>query len=235
MLDAVSRLRIPLVPIALLGAALAAPAVASTPFEVEVDGRVIHGRAAGPASGAPVLLLHGAKFDSGTWEQLGTLAALADAGFRAVAIDLPGFGRSKAARAAPDSFLEKLLPALGFDRPVIVSPSMSGRFSLPFLEAHPERIAGIAAVAPVGAPAFAARVRGCAVPALVVWGERDVIFPVSQARKLAESFTDAKLVILPEATHPAYLDRPEEFHRELIGFAKRAARRQAALATGPAA
>ena len=65
------------------------------PFEVQVEGQAIHGRAAGPEDGAPVLLLHGAAFDSGTWEKLGTLEALAQAGFRAIAVDLPGFGASK--------------------------------------------------------------------------------------------------------------------------------------------
>jgi pimeloyl-ACP methyl ester carboxylesterase len=192
---------------------------------VQVDGQAIHGRAAGPEDGAPLLLLHGANFHSGTWEQLGTLSALAGAGFRAVAVDLPGFGASKAATADPATFLEKLVPALGLARPVIVSPSMSGRFSLPFVRAHPEQVAGIVAVAPVGAPDFASRVRGCAVPALVVWGERDGLFPPSQAQTLAGAFTEAKVVILPGAKHPAYLDRPETFHRELIAFAKRVAAR----------
>lgn len=36
-----------------------------------------------------VLLLHGAKYSAQTWEDLGTLAVLADAGFRVAAVDLP--------------------------------------------------------------------------------------------------------------------------------------------------
>jgi pimeloyl-ACP methyl ester carboxylesterase len=192
----------------------------SAPFEASVGGQAIHGLAAGPASGAPVLLLHGAKFDARTWERLGTLDALAEAGFRAVAIDLPGFGGSKASRAAPDTFLEELLPALDLERPVLVSPSMSGRFSLPYVAAHPEGLAGFVPVAPAGVPAFAAQVRGSPVPTLVVWGERDAVFPVAQAAKLAASFTDAEVRILPGAKHPAYLDAPDAFHEALIAFAK---------------
>ena len=189
---------------------------------VEIDGQRIHGRAAGPEAGPPVLLLHGAAFHSGTWEELGTLAALAGAGLRAVAIDLPGYGRSAAARLGPEHLLEKLLPALGLVRPVIVSPSMSGRVSFPFLLAHPEAIAGFVPVAPVGAGEYAKRIRPCPVPALVVWGENDRLFPPAGARALADAFADASVLILPGAGHPAYRDQPRLFHEALLAFAARA-------------
>ena len=205
-----------------------------TPFDLKLDGQSIHGRAAGPKSGAPVLLLHGAAFDSGTWEELGTLGVLVGAGFRAVAIDLPGFGGSKAAHADPEHFLEKLVPALGLERPVIVSPSMSGGFSFPFVLAHPDRIAGFVPVAPVGAVEYAKRLHASPVPALVVWGERDSTFPISQARPLADSFTDGRVLVLPDARHPAYLDQPELFHRELVEFVKRVRQADADRAGDPA-
>lgn len=68
----------------------------------------------------------------------------------AAAIDLPGYGRSKEARAQPGEFLVEFLPALDIGRPVVVSPSMSGSFSFPLVLEHPERIAGFVPVAPVG-------------------------------------------------------------------------------------
>jgi len=199
-----------------------------TAFDLTVEGEKIHGLAAGEKGEAPVLLLHGAAFDSGTWKQLGTLEVLAGAGFRAVAVDLPGFGGSKGARADPGHFLEALLPALGLERPVIVSPSMSGRFSFPYVLAHPDGVAGFVPVAPVGAVEYATRLSGCAVPALVVWGERDSVFPIAQARPLADAFVDARVLVLPGARHPAYLDQPALFHRELLDFANRVTRRGAA-------
>jgi pimeloyl-ACP methyl ester carboxylesterase len=201
-------------------------AIVVTPFDVNVDGQSIHGRAAGPKTGAAVLLLHGAAFDSGTWEELGTLAVLAGAGFRAVAVDLPGFGGSKPAHSDPDHFLEALVPVLGLERPVIVSPSMSGRFSFPYLLAHPDRVAGFVPVAPVGAVEYAKRLHESPVPALVVWGERDSTFPISQAQPLADAFADARVLVLPGARHPAYLDQPDVFHRELVEFVKRVSTRR---------
>lgn len=190
----------------------------STAFDLEIDGQTIHGLAAGPQAGAPVLLLHGAAFDSGTWESLGTLAVLAGAGFHAVAVDLPGFGASKGARADPDHFLEKLVPALGLERPVIVSPSMSGRFSFPYVLAHPGQVAGFVPVAPAGAARYTKLLGGSPVPALVVWGERDGTFPISQAQPLADAFVAGRVLVLPGARHPAYLDQPDLFHRELVAF-----------------
>lgn len=190
-------------------------------FRVDVDGQTIHGRAAGPEAAPAVLLLHGAAFDSGTWEELGTLGVLAGAGLRAVAIDLPGYGRSKGARAEPQRFLAELLPALGLGRPVLVSPSMSGAFGFPLVLAHPERLSGFVPVAPVQAAEYAARIQKSPLPALIVWGEEDRLFPPAQAQRLAASFSDAQVLILPGARHPAYLDQPAAFHEALLAFARR--------------
>lgn len=186
--------------------------------DLEFGGKSLHMRSAGPEGGASVLLLHGASFDSGTWEELGTLAKLSEAGYRAVAIDLPGFGKSKTLRAQPATFLAELLPKLDIGRPVVLSPSMSGRFSFPLLAAFPEMVSGFVPVAPVNALQFARRNQDSPVPALVVWGERDRGFPPSQAKLLADAFRDAKVLILPGARHPAYLDQPDAFHEALLEF-----------------
>ncbi len=218
------RQRLALGVVALLAAVANAEEPTIETLQVEVAGQAIHGRAAGPADGPGVLLLHGAAFDSGTWEELGTLRVLADAGLRAVAIDLPGYARSKAARADPQTFLAALIPALGIEAPVLVSPSMSGSFSFPLVLAAPERLGGFVPVAPVQTPRYARRIRGSKLPALIVWGEKDRLFPTSQAELLAACFEDARVLILPGARHPAYLDRPDAFHEALVGFAKRVRR-----------
>jgi abhydrolase domain-containing protein 14 len=222
-LDNVSMRALHAAPLRLV-AALAVVSLASSvsadvrELRAELEGHPIRGLVAGPEGGRPVLLLHGAKFDSSTWKKLGTLEVLAGAGFRATALDIPGFGRSPGWAFEPDGFLARLLPALGVDRPVVVAPSMSGRVAFPLILGHPERVSGFVAIAPAGAPRYASRLAGSAVPALVVWGERDRVFPVAHAKELVASFDDATLVILPGARHPAYLDESERFHEALLSF-----------------
>ena len=186
---------------------------------LEYGGEILYMRTAGPEDGPSVLLLHGASYHSGTWEKLGTLQMLAGAGYRVVALDLPGYGRSRRVRARPDAFLGGVLPKLDIGRPIVVSPSMSGRFSFPLLIEHPDWVAGFVPVAPVGALGYAKQNRNSSIPTLVIWGEKDRLFPPLQAQVLADSFKDSKVLILPGASHPAYLDQPEAFHKALLEFA----------------
>ena len=192
--------------------------------DLQLDGARIHVREAGPGGAPQVVLLHGRAFHSGTWEELGTLAALAGRGLRVAAVDLPGFGLSAPAERAesePDAFLADLLEALGCRRPVLVSPSMSGRFGLPLAARRPELLAGFVPVAPVGIDELEAELPHAAAPALVVWGELDRGLPPSEADRLAGLLPDAEVLILPGARHPCYLDQPELFHARLAAFAER--------------
>ncbi len=185
---------------------------------VEVNGARVHLLAQGPPGGRPVLLLHGARFDAGTWRELGTLEVLAREGYRAVAVDLPGFGASPGADVDPEAFLGRLLGALHLHRPVLVAPSMGGRFAFPLAVGRPGLLSGLVLVAPVGVAAHADRLARITVPTLVVWGSEDTVIPPAQADVLAGGIPGARKVILQGARHPCYLDRPGEFHRELLVF-----------------
>lgn len=205
------------------GTARDAPRAGARARDVALAGSRVRVREAGDLSRPAVLLLHGAAFDSGTWEELGTLARLEQAGWRALAVDLPGHGASPASALAPEALVPRLLDALGLERAALVAPSLGGGIALATLSAAPERVACCALVAPASVEAFAERLRGAraGTPALVVWGERDRVFPPAQAERLASCFERAELLLLPGASHPCYLDAPDAFHDALLAFLER--------------
>ena len=188
--------------------------------QAEVEGGRVHYRIEGPEGGCPVVLLHGASFNSETWVQIGTMAALAGAGFLAYAVDLPGHGKSSPSQGSPRTWLGVLLDHLKIDRPVVVSPSMSGGFALPLLTGMPQRLLGFVAVAPVGIPAYAEQLHRVTAPVLAIWGENDRTIPREQADLLVNSVKTGRRVIIPGGSHAPYMSDPATFHQELLKFLK---------------
>ena len=187
---------------------------------IELESGRLRSLTAGPAQGTTVLLLHGARFTSETWRELGTLERLADAGLRAVAVDLPGFGESPALPLEPSEVLAQVVPALGGGRVLLVSPSMSGIFSLPFVLDHPGSVLGYMPVAPAGLGTYQERLAEVSVPTRILWGGADTVLPLEQGEELARAIAGSQLSVFEGASHPCYLDLPERFHAELIAFAR---------------
>ncbi|MDA1265428.1 MAG: alpha/beta hydrolase [Planctomycetota bacterium] len=185
---------------------------------LDIDGASVHLLDQGPSDGPVVLLLHGARFHSGTWQELGTLALLAGAGVRAVAVDMPGFGLSAESAAEPAAWLTAVCDALDLERVTLVAPSRSGAMAFPFLLEMPERCSGFVPIAPIARDTYADRLHLLRVPTLVVWGTADAYHPVSDARAMTAAIEGAQLLLLEGAGHAAYLDRPDEFHAGLLGL-----------------
>jgi pimeloyl-ACP methyl ester carboxylesterase len=204
---------------------LGAPEVYVQERSVVIGGSEVHYLESGPREAPVLLLLHGGRFTSETWRDLGTINRFAISSVRVVAVDLPGFGRSPGTTVAPNEFLARFIEELDLKRPVVVSPSMSGRFSLPLMALRPELVGGFVPVAPVAIDVFAARLAGSEVPTLIVWGENDYSMPLSEADKLSEAFVNSRLLVVPGASHPCYLDEPELFHAELLAFIRELFRR----------
>lgn len=224
-------------PLRLLGALLAAPLLAGggcadrddgagpAPgglLALEVGGGRVEYLLAGIDPDSPanygVLLLHGAAFSAATWQELGTISLLADAGFGVAAVNLPGKEGSAPTGLAPEVFLEDLILALGWEEVTVVSPSASGRYALPLAAKRPGRVRGLVAVAPVGIPQWLDALRDSPVPVLTVWSQDDRVVPSSHGDDLALAVRKARQLTFAGDVHPVYLEHTEEFHLELLDF-----------------
>lgn len=179
----------------------------------------LHQVIAGPSDGAAVLLLHGAKYSSADWESLGTVDLLAEKGYRVIALDLPGYGRSGARRRLdPATFLAEYLDEAGIESVTVVAPSMSGGFAFPLLAGHPQRLDGFVALAPVGAMNHLQGLRRADVPLLALWGANDPVVPLTEGRVLADMLAESELVIIPGGRHAWYFEEGDRFHELLLAF-----------------
>ncbi|NWI46282.1 ABHEA protein, partial [Picathartes gymnocephalus] len=136
---------------------------------------------------------------------------------------IPGYGDSPPVEMAATAqgrrtFLGHILQELSMQRPVLVSPSMSGRFALPFLLVHGDQLAGFVPIAPVGTKDYTAeQYRGVQTPTLILYGDRDTGL-APQALQNLQHIPGHRVAVLHGAGHACYLDKPEDFHQALLGF-----------------
>ncbi len=123
--------------------------------EVPVDGATLAVEfLPGPAERPPLVMLHAGVTDSRLWDGVSAAAA----GWRpALRMDRRGFGLTRVHDARPHRLIDDLravLDTLSLDRVDLLGCSQGGRVAIDFALAWPERVAGLALVAPAvgGAP-----------------------------------------------------------------------------------
>jgi pimeloyl-ACP methyl ester carboxylesterase len=101
-----------------------------------------------------VVLVHGLGARADRWSR--TVPAVAQAGYRAIAADLPGHGFADKDAAFPHGvtgyagFLLGLLDALEIERAVLVGTSLGGHVAAALACDHPHRVAGLMLVGSTG-------------------------------------------------------------------------------------
>jgi pimeloyl-ACP methyl ester carboxylesterase len=124
-------------------------------LDLEVNGIRMHAVTAG--QGPAVVLLHGFPDTHVVWRK--QIGPLAEAGYRVVAVDLRGYGRSDAPVGVHEYTLEKLrtdvlalLDALGIDRTVLIGHDWGGIIGWQIAALAPARLRGYVALS-TGHPA----------------------------------------------------------------------------------
>jgi epoxide hydrolase 4 len=95
--------------------------------------------------GPLVLMLHGFPEFSYSWRH--QMRPIADAGYRAVAIDLPGFARSDKPDVTYDAnwtgdTISGVISALGHESTVVIGHDWGGLLLWPFVRRYPHQVAG---------------------------------------------------------------------------------------------
>lgn len=174
-----------------------------------------------------VLFLHGAAFSSKTWLDIRTLQALQYEGYRAIAVDLPGYGKSSYNRAGyndPANFLNVVMESFSMSNVVVVSPSMSGMYTIPYIfshhfKNHKNKLIGWVPVAPTGVTSHTQiEYEGVKLAnVLIAYGENDVHGKRYSWRYLAK-IPGSQVYEVKGGGHPAYLTNPGEWNQRLIKF-----------------
>jgi abhydrolase domain-containing protein 14 len=170
----------------------------------------------------PVLLLHGAAFSAQTWLEIGTLDALSKAGRYAVAVDLPGYGSTKRCSIENrGAWLLGLIRKLELARPVLVSPSMSGSYSLDAVMRSPSLFSGFVPVAPVGCQSLSIdELKLLILPSLLVWGSEDKTRMGALCPSILSNIPNSRTLEIPKAGHPAYMFNKTLWNVELLEFVR---------------
>lgn len=98
----------------------------------------------GPKNGKPVLFIHGTGAWSETWRK--QMTALAESGYRAIALDLPPFGYSQRPNDSTYGRVEQgqriigVLDALGISQAVLVGHSFGGGATVEAAMMYPQRV-----------------------------------------------------------------------------------------------
>jgi pimeloyl-ACP methyl ester carboxylesterase len=132
---------------AALAAAVSACSVAPHPITVPVNGGSLFIDDGGGRSGIPIVLIHGNGGSSAQWRS--QLEHFRSSGRRAIAIDLPGFGRSTApangdlSLDAMAAAIDRAVDAIGVGRFVIAGHSYGGAVVAKYAALHPQKVAGV--------------------------------------------------------------------------------------------
>ena len=191
---------------------------------IETKSWRIFAKSAGHPADPLLLGIHGWSQRNGwhTWQPL--MRPLADAGFRIVSVDMPGWGRSRPLQseppaADPAAAVLAILDALESETAVLMGKSWGGSVALDVALNHPARVSKLILTAPARL-----NLDGLAQlqqPVLLAWAQDDPVIPYQQAAKFVNVIPDIQLETYPTGAHSAAQNNVADFAPKAIQFLKR--------------
>jgi pimeloyl-ACP methyl ester carboxylesterase len=176
------------------------------------------------APGVPVVFLHGLSFTIDVWQRIGITELLIEKHVPFLALDMP-YGlksscqpKTKNAEANVSVVAEAVKTVFGSAVPVLVGASIGGHIALKYAAKFP--VKSLLLIAPANSleEDLVQSYIKFRFPVRIIWGSQDNIISGEEMRTLADKLPNAKLLIYKDASHPAYLSRPELFKRDLLEF-----------------
>jgi len=186
---------------------------------INISGCQVHTLQGGDTGQPTLFFLHGKAFQAETWQELGTLQAVIDAGFSVIAVDLPGFGKTPEADLTPETIITEVMQVAELTKMILVGPSMGGKIALEFSLAHPDCITGLVLIGAVGVEENKDQLHELPESTLIVWGENDQISDPANGKLLHDRIDGSTLVVFQGAKHPCYLEQAELWNKTLLDFA----------------
>uniref|UniRef100_A0A8R1V2S5 AB hydrolase-1 domain-containing protein n=1 Tax=Pristionchus pacificus TaxID=54126 RepID=A0A8R1V2S5_PRIPA len=164
-----------------------------------------------------ILLLHGQSFTSSTWTEHNNISILAASGYRCIAPDLPGSGKTDGESIEIEdrpNFIVSLKDSLCLKEMVIICASMAAPYVFPLLGSS--WIQCVIGIAPSHSHNLGDSLRA-RTPFLIVYGEKDTSLGPTSASNLSV-LPNSRSIRLPSAGHAAYLGNPILFQSIAINF-----------------
>lgn len=199
--------------------------------EIKLDGkRVFYRYMESDTSSGNILLLHGMRFTSATWEQHDLIEEIHKMGFNVYAVDYPGFGKSEKSpkysvegmhNEACASFLRDFSTETAMKMHCIIGPSIGGYITLAAISVFPEITEKAIVIAPAGLDRLRGMLKNVSAEVLLIWGDSDEIIPPAKGNEFKSLIKKSTLAVVKGAGHPVYLDKPVEFLKYTGEFLKR--------------
>eukprot|EP01084_Bolivina_argentea_P057859 105671_1 len=174
-----------------------------------------------------VILLHGKKYHSQTWNQNETLQHLLKYQYGNIAFDMPGYGNSSGRlhnfdNANIDWIIQCLNKLKLTENIVLVIPSMSGIYGLQWLfdSKYSQYLSGIITIAPAFCDKYDEELyKKVNTPTCIVYGENDETGLHDISNKYLMQIPNYKEFMIENGPHACYLKtNAQKFHEIMIDF-----------------